>query len=75
MAGVGHDFTSGTARIQHFETKIPSDFKYLQGRRLILVDTPGFDDVCTTDEEILRRIGAWLAYWLVGPDLFVSVVF
>jgi hypothetical protein len=62
VAGVGHHYTSGTAQIQHFETDIPSNFKYLQGRRLILVDTPGFDDVCVTDGEILRRIAAWLAY-------------
>jgi hypothetical protein len=33
----------------------------LQGRRIIIVDTPGFDDTCLSDAEILRRIAAWLA--------------
>ncbi|KAF8810189.1 P-loop containing nucleoside triphosphate hydrolase protein, partial [Phlegmacium glaucopus] len=61
-AAVGHHFTSGTAQIQHFIVDIPSNFYSLQGRRLILVDTPGFDDIHITDEEILRRIGAWLAH-------------
>ncbi|KAF5321519.1 hypothetical protein D9619_000408 [Psilocybe cf. subviscida] len=30
-------------------------------RRLILVDTPGFDDTYVEDSEILRRISVWLA--------------
>lgn len=30
-------------------------------RRLILVDTPGFDDLFLEDTEILRRISVWLA--------------
>jgi predicted GTPase len=32
----------------------------LSGRRLVLVDTPGFDDTVMGDEEILRRISLWL---------------
>ncbi|KAF5329380.1 hypothetical protein D9619_009217 [Psilocybe cf. subviscida] len=30
-------------------------------RRLVLVDTPGFDDTYVDDSEILRRISVWLA--------------
>ncbi|TEB23417.1 hypothetical protein FA13DRAFT_1798059 [Coprinellus micaceus] len=32
----------------------------LSGRRLVLVDTPGFDDTVMGDEEILSRISLWL---------------
>lgn len=61
-AAVGHDYDSGTRTIQHFWFKIPGEFKDLQSRRLVIVDTPGFDDVKISDQEILRRISAWLAY-------------
>lgn len=29
--------------------------------RIIVVDTPGFDDTYVDDSEILRRISVWLA--------------
>ena len=32
-------------------------------RRIVLVDTPGFDDTYADDGEILRRIAVWLASW------------
>lgn len=32
-----------------------------EDRRLILVDTPGFDDTYIDDAEVLRRIAVWLA--------------
>ena len=36
-------------------------FPQLAGHRLILVDTPGFDDTFVDDVEILKRIAKWLA--------------
>ena len=30
-------------------------------RRIVLVDTPGFDDTFLDDTEVLRRIAIWLA--------------
>ena len=33
----------------------------LKDYRVIIVDTPGFDDTYMDDVEILRRIGVWLA--------------
>jgi hypothetical protein len=34
--------------------------------RLVLVDTPGFDDTYVDDGEILRRISVWLGLSLVA---------
>lgn len=33
----------------------------LDGRRVILIDTPGFDDTNVSDAEILKKIAAFLA--------------
>ncbi|GLB36105.1 putative 50S ribosome-binding GTPase [Lyophyllum shimeji] len=56
-ATVGHGLKSRTGAIQHFVIVHPSD----QTRRLVFVDTPGFDDTYVDDSEILRRIAVWLA--------------
>ncbi|KAG6820495.1 hypothetical protein H0H93_016302 [Arthromyces matolae] len=54
---VGHDLKSQTATLQHVIMRHPKD----PTRRLIIVDTPGFDDTYVSDSEILRRIAVWLA--------------
>ncbi|KAG2336080.1 hypothetical protein BDR05DRAFT_920530 [Suillus weaverae] len=54
---VGHDLKSCTAQIQHAFCPCPGD----PSRRVVLVDTPGFDDTFIDDSEILRRIAVWLA--------------
>lgn len=33
----------------------------LDGRRVVLIDTPGFDDTNVSDAEILEKIAAFLA--------------
>jgi len=38
-----------------------SNNPFFNGRRLIVVDTPGFDDTKGDDLEILRSIALWLA--------------
>ena len=55
---VGHDVSSCTSRIQY---AIIDDPSLLKDRRIIIVDTPGFDDTYEDDVEILRRIAVWLA--------------
>ena len=47
--------------------EVPSKFKeseainaLLRGRRIVLVDTPGFDDTLTPDSTVLIRIAKWL---------------
>ncbi|GLB39635.1 putative 50S ribosome-binding GTPase [Lyophyllum shimeji] len=57
VAVVGHNLKSQTAHLQHVVLSYPKD----RNRRIILVDTPGFDDTYVSDSEILRRIAVWLA--------------
>ncbi|KXN84716.1 hypothetical protein AN958_12143 [Leucoagaricus sp. SymC.cos] len=52
----GHTLKSVTADIQATRVRHP---KY--GDRVVLVDTPGFDDTTRTDMEILAMISDWLA--------------
>jgi hypothetical protein len=40
---------------------IPELEGMLQGHRIVLVDTPGFDDTLMGDEEILILLSEWLA--------------
>jgi len=54
---VGHDLASCTAKIQHFIVPHPED----STRRVVFVDTPGFDDTYAADAETLRLIAVWLA--------------
>ncbi|KAG6917332.1 hypothetical protein DXG01_002903 [Tephrocybe rancida] len=54
---VGHSLTSETARLQPIVIPHPSN----PARRIIIVDTPGFDDTYVADSEILKRIATWLA--------------
>lgn len=58
VASVGHDLESHTARLQYF-TFVHPDF---HNRRIVIVDTPGFDSIEVEDREILRRIAVWLAH-------------
>lgn len=54
---VGEDLKSCTSSIEHVIVPHPTD----SSRRIILVDTPGFNDTCLSDVEILKRIAFWLA--------------
>ncbi|KAH7920365.1 P-loop containing nucleoside triphosphate hydrolase protein [Leucogyrophana mollusca] len=54
---VGQDVKSCTESLQHVIVDYPKD----PSRRVVFVDTPGFDDTYESDFEILRRIAVWLA--------------
>ena len=54
---VSHGLESCTSSIQHVITHHPS----VPDRRIILVDTPGFDGTYVDDAEIMNRIAFWLA--------------
>ncbi|KAH0578625.1 hypothetical protein H2248_003763 [Termitomyces sp. 'cryptogamus'] len=54
---VGHNLKSETQQLQHVVLPHPTE----STRRIIIVDTPGFDDTYVADSEILRRISVWLA--------------
>lgn len=51
---VGNDLDSCTSAIQESEECV------LDGRRVILVDTPGFGDACKSDTDVLKSIAAFL---------------
>jgi len=52
---VGVNLRSCTAEVQ-----VADEF-VIDGRRVILIDTPGFDDTHVSDAEILEKIAAFLA--------------
>ena len=52
---VGKNLQSCTA-----EVEVADEF-ILDGRRVVLIDTPGFDDTTVSDAEILEKIAAFLA--------------
>ncbi|KAH6905833.1 hypothetical protein BKA70DRAFT_1107178 [Coprinopsis sp. MPI-PUGE-AT-0042] len=58
----GHSLQSITKEVRGWATTVPPEFQgLLKERRLILVDTPGFDDSFSDDSEILRKVSVWLA--------------
>lgn len=52
---VGADLGSCTAEVQL------ADKFTLDGRQVVLIDTPGFDDTTRSDTDILRNIATFLA--------------
>lgn len=52
---IGHGLKSFTSEIRTVRTTHPDD-----GRSVVLVDTPGFEDTHKSDEQILRMISDWL---------------
>jgi len=57
---VGHMLTSCTAYVEPVVVDAGERFPSLKNYRVIIVDTPGFDDTFVGDVEILKRIATWL---------------
>lgn len=58
---IGSTTESCTTKVTPYEAIIPDEYATkLAGRRLILVDTPGFDDTHLSDVEVLERVAGWL---------------
>jgi len=58
--GVGHDIESCTSKLSY--AILTNDGRLVsKDRRIVVLDTPGFDDTYEADGEILRRISVWLA--------------
>jgi hypothetical protein len=55
--GRSTSISSCTTTLQHAIVDNPPP---LEGRRVIIVDTPGFKNTYMNDEEILLRITGWL---------------
>lgn len=43
-----------------YEVQLAEEFT-LDGRRVVLIDTPGFDDTTKSDTDVLRMISSFLA--------------
>ena len=57
---VGHSLASCTTHLATAVIDPIPDHPRLKGRRLVIVDTPGFDDTFKEDAEILQHIFGWL---------------
>jgi hypothetical protein len=61
---VGKEMISCTkelASVAVEERNVPEALHFaLQGRQIVFLDTPGFDDTDVGDDEILIRIASWL---------------
>lgn len=51
-------YAASTSKVAHYTATLPAEYS---NRRLVLVDTPGFDHYSLDNTEILRRISVWLA--------------
>ncbi|KAG6852012.1 hypothetical protein C0991_004122, partial [Blastosporella zonata] len=58
LASVSHSLKSHTSFVQAYPLADPE----FPNNRIVIVDTPGFDDTYLSDREILSRIGVWLAH-------------
>ncbi|KAF9004205.1 P-loop containing nucleoside triphosphate hydrolase protein [Cyathus striatus] len=54
---VGHELRSCTSNLKHIVRPLPTD----PARRLVIVDTPGFNNTYEDEEEVLKRVSVWLA--------------
>ena len=51
----GHSLSATTTRIEAIRVKHP-----IYGDRIVLVDTPGFNDTARTSMQVLQMISIWL---------------
>ncbi|KAG6918825.1 hypothetical protein DXG01_011228 [Tephrocybe rancida] len=58
LASVSHGLKSHTSLVQAYPLADPE----FPNNRIVIVDTPGFDDTYLSDREILSRISVWLAH-------------
>jgi hypothetical protein len=58
VVAVGHDLLSCTENITPITIPYPSGKN--PRRRLVILDTPGFDDTFEDDTVILEKIASWL---------------
>ncbi|TFK19924.1 P-loop containing nucleoside triphosphate hydrolase protein, partial [Coprinopsis marcescibilis] len=64
-ASVGDDLRSKTQKLQAITMNMPAQFQMMYPKlsscRIVLVDTPGFEDPNVSEYETLRKIAVWLA--------------
>ncbi|KAJ2914648.1 hypothetical protein MD484_g5747, partial [Candolleomyces efflorescens] len=68
---VNHGLHSCTQTVQHVTITLPKDHKRWPNRRLLLVESPGFDNSEHGEFEVLRQIAVWLAS-AYGDDAHIA---
>ncbi|KAF9555483.1 hypothetical protein CPC08DRAFT_695552 [Agrocybe pediades] len=71
---VGHGLASCTAELHPIPLTLPKNDR-LKDHRIILVDTPGFDDTYLGDTAILRLIANWLAKAYRDKKVLGGIIF
>lgn len=71
VAKVGDDYESCTQQVRAYGCIHPDG----SGRKVIIVDTPGFDDTYRFDFDVLRDLAKWLAKTLVFRFVFKYLFF
>ncbi|KDR74821.1 hypothetical protein GALMADRAFT_249717 [Galerina marginata CBS 339.88] len=73
---VGKTQDSCTSEIQSASISPIPGFPDLKDRRIIIVDTPGFDDTYKSDREILEKIAKWLeGFYKDGRAILGGVIY
>ncbi|KAF8076626.1 P-loop containing nucleoside triphosphate hydrolase protein [Lyophyllum atratum] len=72
---VGHNLTSCTTQLDYAVICPIPGSHHLPGRRLIVVDTPGFDNAEKNDTEMLRQFAAWLKSAFVNGVTLGGVIY
>ena len=58
---VGDKLVACTSQLESIVLEgLTNPWRRIKGRRVVMVDTPGFDDTYAGDFEILQRIARWL---------------
>jgi len=70
---VGHQLSSCTPKVETVVIDPSNRFPGLKNHRIIIVDTPGFDDACVSNVEILRGFTNWLTASLVSSTFELYV--
>jgi GTPase Era involved in 16S rRNA processing len=65
---VGQGLASCTTKLEFGYIETIEGHLFLQEYRIVLIDTPGFDDTHKTDFAILENIATWLKDWYVVPE-------
>ncbi|KAF5384283.1 hypothetical protein D9615_003442 [Tricholomella constricta] len=69
VASVGENLSSHTVHIRPYSMTLDS------GRRIVLVDTPGFNDTYASDREIMQRIIDWLSTRCSPKMKFAGIIY
>ncbi|KAJ2915294.1 hypothetical protein MD484_g5093, partial [Candolleomyces efflorescens] len=70
---INHNLASCTKEISVATLTLPPTHPMCPNRRLVLVDTPGFNDTHEGEYEILRRISVWLASVYEAKNMQVKI--